>query len=262
MSWDILYLAAEDPVSGEPLWPEFFPKAFLDDKRRIMGSALYRCMYLGDPEGLLGDLFDPSWFGEARIHLAPRGEGEGAEATEVIRWLHRRGRPAISFDHLLIYQFWDLAISEKQTADYTCCVTLALDPSDMSLAVLHVFRDHLSFEKTQQQMALLAETWRPHAIGIESIAYQAAAVQQARQHLLFPIRETKVDRDKVSRARLPSALAEQGNISVVRDARWTGEFLDELASFPGGRHDDMVDALSGACALAQSYVPSSMFLWG
>ena len=27
---------------------------------------------------------------------------------------------------------------------------------------------------------------------------------------------------------------------------WTGEFLDELCAFPQVRHDDQVDALSGA----------------
>jgi len=28
--------------------------------------------------------------------------------------------------------------------------------------------------------------------------------------------------------------------------RWTANYLDELASFPYGAHDDMVDATSGA----------------
>ncbi len=42
-----------------------------------------------------------------------------------------------------------------------------------------------------------------------------------------------------------SARAEAGDIFVLR-GNWIGEFLDELAAFPHGSHDDQVDALSAA----------------
>jgi hypothetical protein len=38
-----------------------------------------------------------------------------------------------------------------------------------------------------------------------------------------------------------------GNLAVVR-APWTRAFLEELADFPGGAHDDQVDALARAFA--------------
>lgn len=50
---------------------------------------------------------------------------------------------------------------------------------------------------------------------------------------------------KVDRARPLSAVAEAGELRLRR-APWNGPFLDELCAFPFGRHDDQVDALSGA----------------
>jgi predicted phage terminase large subunit-like protein len=51
--------------------------------------------------------------------------------------------------------------------------------------------------------------------------------------------------DKVSRARAVMAAAKAGNVKLVR-GRWNASFLDELSMFPNGKHDDQVDALSGA----------------
>ena len=42
---------------------------------------------------------------------------------------------------------------------------------------------------------------------------------------------------------------------------WNEAFLDELMEFPNGRHDNQVDAISGAAAIAQTYYPSSFYLW-
>lgn len=254
--WNILHLAAIE--NGESIWPETFPLEKLEDIRRQMGSALFETMYMGRPEALTGDIFKPQWFrscawgmklnplGHPTPHLVYEGNGEKVE---------------IPRDRLLVYQFWDLAISQKETADYTCCVTLALDPETMNLFVLDVVRGHWSFAQTQEQIASQGILWNPVVVGIESVAYQAAAVQMAVNSTLLPIREVRVDRDKVSRARLPAARAESGKMFVL-PMPWAGAFIDECAAFPTGAHDDQVDALSGACAIAAQYVRTSIELWG
>jgi len=50
---------------------------------------------------------------------------------------------------------------------------------------------------------------------------------------------------KVVRAQPLSAMAENENIYLVR-GKWNERFLGELSSFPESRHDDQVDAASGA----------------
>ena len=50
---------------------------------------------------------------------------------------------------------------------------------------------------------------------------------------------------KTTRAAPLAAQAEHGNVLLVRGA-WVKRFLDEFDVFPAGRHDDQVDATSGA----------------
>lgn len=53
-----------------------------------------------------------------------------------------------------------------------------------------------------------------------------------------------ISQDKLTRAKPVSAQCEVGNIRVVR-APWNNEFFTELENFPEGKHDDIVDVLSG-----------------
>lgn len=50
---------------------------------------------------------------------------------------------------------------------------------------------------------------------------------------------------KWTRAQAFAAQAEAGNVRAVK-GEWNAAFLDELCVFPNGRHDDIVDACSGA----------------
>lgn len=257
--WEILHLAAIE--GGDSIWPEVFPLSVLEKKRREMGTALFECMYMGRPEALRGDVFDPRWFGA--FTLKPLYKAEGQPPVAGVAFTDASGEAReFPLEELITYQFWDLAISSKQTADYTCCVTVAIVPQTMDLLVLDVSRGHWTFDVTQKKIVELGHLWNPLGVGIESVAYQAAAVQQAAMSSLLPIQEVKVDRDKVTRARLPAARAEAGKVFLLLGAPWLGFFTDELASFPTGVHDDTVDALSGAIALAAAYTPARFELFG
>lgn len=61
----------------------------------------------------------------------------------------------------------------------------------------------------------------------------------------FDVRVTKPTVDKETRARPVSAQCEAGNIKVLRGT-WNNSFFTELENFPEGKHDDIVDVLSGA----------------
>ena len=50
---------------------------------------------------------------------------------------------------------------------------------------------------------------------------------------------------KEARAMPFSAAAQNGNVRIV-SGPWVMDFLDEIEAFPGGAHDDQVDAVSGA----------------
>ena len=54
--------------------------------------------------------------------------------------------------------------------------------------------------------------------------------------------------DKFTRAGPVAARVNAGRLKLVRGS-WNRAFIDELATFPVGAHDDQVDALSGAYAM-------------
>jgi len=61
----------------------------------------------------------------------------------------------------------------------------------------------------------------------------------------YVVKSERPTGDKVVRARPLASAAEAGNV-VLRRAHWNREFVAECTAFPGGRHDDQVDAVSWA----------------
>lgn len=61
----------------------------------------------------------------------------------------------------------------------------------------------------------------------------------------YNVRFAPTSGDKETRAKPVSAQAEAGNVKIVRGL-WNDDFLRVLENFPAGKHDDEVDALSGA----------------
>jgi predicted phage terminase large subunit-like protein len=59
----------------------------------------------------------------------------------------------------------------------------------------------------------------------------------------YPVAAERVSGDKVVRADAAASQANIGRIAMVR-APWNHAFVEELASFPVGLHDDQIDALS------------------
>jgi predicted phage terminase large subunit-like protein len=53
-----------------------------------------------------------------------------------------------------------------------------------------------------------------------------------------------VSKDKMTRALPLASQARQRNVHLLRGA-WNHAWLDELAAFPNGAHDDQVDSASG-----------------
>jgi predicted phage terminase large subunit-like protein len=59
----------------------------------------------------------------------------------------------------------------------------------------------------------------------------------------YPAKAERMSGSKQTRAMIPAAQLNAGRIAMVK-APWNAQLKMELAAFPGGRHDDVVDALS------------------
>ena len=71
----------------------------------------------------------------------------------------------------------------------------------------------------------------------------------------------KVVNDKVSRINGITPLIQGGRVHLPEKATWLDEFVEECVSFPSGKHDDQVDALSMAVDVLsrQSITPEQIF---
>jgi predicted phage terminase large subunit-like protein len=61
----------------------------------------------------------------------------------------------------------------------------------------------------------------------------------------FTVISRAITRSKTTMAEPAAALWQQGNIEIVRE-KWNEDLLAEFEAFPEGKHDDLVDALSGS----------------
>lgn len=140
----------------------------------------------------------------------------------------------------------DLAISERSTADYTVLQVWGCWKNHLIL--LHQFRDRINSVKMLETFSSIYHHHNITFLGVEDVAFQRMAIQQLRARGLT-VKAFKPEGDKVARTLTAQIKNDSGELWFPENA----ELEDELLSFPNGRHDDMVDAVSMACLLAQKY---------
>ena len=216
---------------GTPIWPEMWSKELLEIRKAAMDQQdllAWPQEYLNEPRPSETQMFHPAdW---------PTYSGDPHEFA--LR------------NQLAILQFWDLAISEKTTADYTVGWTIGVS-DDNDIYLLERRRGHWDFNHTLAEIQSLGLIWPGvQRIGIEQVAYQAAAIQEALRRTMLPVVPVVPDKDKVTRARLLEARAAAGKVYRPEGIHWWPEFAQEALFFPAGSHDDQVDALTGAVRMA------------
>jgi predicted phage terminase large subunit-like protein len=146
---------------------------------------------------------------------------------------------------------WDLAFTEKSSSDYTAGARVAMD-SDGRIVLADMVHLRAEWPAVVRTIANTARLDGPAVQqGIEVVGAQVGALQTLlRDPMLtgYTFKPIEVTKDKMTRALPLVARSEQGKFAVVR-GQWTQGFLDELAAFPEGKHDDMVDATTGALTL-------------
>lgn len=220
-------------VEGDLLWPERFPAYVVERAKKRHGAMGFAALYQQRPVPAGGGQFKQKWF--RYFHNA--GTHYELETPEAVK--------RYQVDQCQRMITVDLAISEKQTADFTVFSVWAVTP-EKELLLLDRLRDRIDNPEQQKQLQLLYQRYHPGYIQIENVAYQLALIQQLRKQGL-PIREYKPVKDKVARATTASVFYEAGRIYHPKNAAWLQEWEQELLLFPMGRNDDQADTVSMAC---------------
>lgn len=144
----------------------------------------------------------------------------------------------------------DLAVSEKDRADYTVFTVGALD-SDGLLGIRNVIRERIDAREIVERLIQLQRLYKPIAIGVEEGVIQKSILPFLREQMirqggesfinLFPLKPSV---DKITRCRSIQARMRAGGVRFMKDADWFSDLEAECLRFPRDRHDDQVDTLS------------------
>ena len=261
--WEELTLQAvcEDPETdplgrevGEALWPEWEDAEALQRKRSVIGEREWSAQFQQRPTPLLGSLFRPENMpvierlptpqdlaanNVIRLNLLSRNL-RGTQAAEPPPWEVRKVRA------------WDLSATEKtgsRSPDWTVGVLMGRYPTRRYI-VEHMVRGRGTPHYVEQLIVETAEMDGPDVmISLPQDPGQAGKSQIAylrRQLAGFSVVWRTASGSKETRAMPVASQVEIGNISILRGAWDIAAFCQELKDFPGGQHDDVVDAFADA----------------
>ena len=224
--WEIIDFPAIMP-SGTPLWPAFWSKTAL--------------------EALKAELPVAKW--EAQYQQNPTSE-EGAIIKREQWTIWDKDTPP-QCDYII--QSWDTAFEKNNRADYSACTTWGVfqhpnKSGDMrpNIILLDAFKQRMEFPELKKMALDLYQEWEPDTLIVEKRAAGAPLIYEMRK-MGIPLSEFTPGKgnDKISRVNAISDLFASG-VVWCPETRWAEEVMDELASFPNGDHDDLVDSSSQA----------------
>jgi len=214
-------------AKGDALHPKRFDKTRLMKIKRALQPRHWSALYQQNPipdEGM--------FFTKTMLHYGPR--------------------PV--FSRYPICMAWDLAVGQKQQNDFTVGAVGCLDIYDR-LVVLEVLRAKMNIHQSAEAILGLYDKYNRMiqgnpVIGIEQGQLSMSMLPHLNKVMedqrLFPSfnNTLKPISDKIHRAGPLQGRMQQGKVIFVKDEPWVEDVEHELLRFPGGVHDDIVDALA------------------
>ena len=228
--WEVIEFPAIMP-SGKPLWPGFWKKEELEAIKAEIPASKWEAQYQQNPTSEEGAIIKRSMW---KI------------------WEHQNP-PQCEY----VIQSWDTAFEKSNRSDYSACTTWGIFyqanvSGDMkpNIILLDAYKERLEFPELKAKALAMWKEWNPDVLIVEKKAAGAPLIYELRQ-MGIPLSEytpghgRSKGHDKVARVNSISDLFASG-VVWCPDTRWADELMDEVASFPNGDHDDLVDSTSQA----------------
>jgi predicted phage terminase large subunit-like protein len=216
--WRVVEIPAIDN-DGQAAWPEDYPIEALERIKRNMLSRDWNSLYQQRPAPEEGNFFKREWL--QYYDKVP--------------------------ENVHIYGASDYAVTDSG-GDFTVHVTVAVD-YDGNVYILDVWREQKTPDVWIEAVLDLMEKRSPLGWAeengqiIKSIG--PFLDRRAQERGVYCMREQFASTaDKPTRARTFQARMASGKVFFPRKAPWLSDMEGELLSFPAGKYDDQVDALS------------------
>jgi predicted phage terminase large subunit-like protein len=218
--WEVIEFPAILP-SGNPLWPEFWSLNELNALREELPNSKWQAQYQQNPVGNESAIVKREWW---KIWEEPNPP---------------------DCDYLL--QTWDTAFEKTQRADYTAGTLWGVfyhykDHNLPNIILLNTYKKRVEWVDLKHDVLKEYNEWEPDGILIEKKATGAPLIYELRS-MGIPVQEYTPGRgqDKIARLNSVSDIIASGKVWIPQ-TRWAEELVDEIAAFPSGEHDDLVDA--------------------
>ena len=224
--WEVINFPAILP-DGEPLWPQFWKLKELLALKNELPNGKWMAQYMQEPTSDVSAIIKREWWKQ---------------------WEHE-DPPFCEF----LIQSWDTAFLKTQRSDYSACTTWGVfyTPNDRGIDVANIillnsFKKRMEFPELKQTAFEHYKEWEPDAIIVEAKASGAPLVFELRA-MGIPVQEYTPSKgnDKIARLNACADLFASGRVWVPCTS-WAEELVEEVASFPSGEHDDLVDSMSQA----------------
>lgn len=215
------------------LWPEQWPVEQLLAKRAGMFPQFWAAQYMQEPTSEEGALVKREWW-----KCWPKEEPP---------------------DCHFILQSWDTAHTTKESSDPSGVQTWGIfyheETQRDEIILLDAWTGRKEFPELKKFAFDYYREWKPDAVIIEKKAAGAPLIQEFRA-IGVPVSEFSPSRqsrggtgtgggDKRARLNAVSDIFASGMVWHP-DRRWAYAVIDEIAEFPNGEHDEMVDCASQA----------------
>ena len=218
--WEVIEFPAIMP-SGKPLWPEFWSIEELEALHEELPNAKWQAQYQQNPVGNESAIVKRDWWKIWESERPPKCE--------------------------YILQTWDTAFEKHQRADYSAGTTWGVfyneeDNNMPNIVLLNTYKKRVEFPELKRDVLAEYKEWEPDGLLIEKKASGAPLIYDLRA-MGIPVQEYTPSKgqDKIARLNSVSDIIASGKVWVPQ-TRWAEELVDEVAAFPSGEHDDLVDA--------------------
>lgn len=220
----------DDPLGrqpGEPLWPERFSLAELEQIRSLQCSGYsWASLYQQSPAPLEGGLFKREWF-KRRVERA-----DLPKLDQVVMSLDANAKKTEAGSRAAL-----VAIGAGRGPERYVLDAWAARPNLRELC--NAVRE--------MRARLIDAGLKPTKLLVEDKALGPAVIMELTEELRalnIPIAEVTPGDDKMSRAHAVVPVCEAGNVALIKGATWVDELVHELCVFPNGATDDFVDSFS------------------
>jgi len=225
--WEVVELPAifnSGEENEEPCWPEYWS---LDDLSRVRASI------------------PPSKW-NAQYQQNPTGEENAIIKREWWNVWEKDTVPQLQF----VIQSYDTAFSKRETADFSAITTWGVfypnEGSEPNVILLDSKKGRWDFPELKAVAFEQYNFWDPDTVIVEAKASGMPLTHEMRQTGIPVVNFTpSKGNDKVSRVHAVSPLFEAGMVWAP-DEVWAEELVEEVAAFPNGEHDDLVDSMTQA----------------